>query len=260
MRSNPAGWLVEPLKNAGSRAASLTGYPGPVRYVLNAAPVGVSFDLDGDVIIASGASIGGDLTAGSNAVVEKGTRIVGTARLDRNARVGPNSELRGDVRLGPWTNLVASAELVGEVELGGFCAVARRVTFQEQNHVTTKPGIQMRFYEECLDRTLPHESDGPIEVGNDVWFGADATVLSGVSIGDGAVIGANSVVTKDVDPYEIVAGVPADHRGWRFEETTREALLDLAWWEWSDERLREHADFFTRDVAAALDGLDLPEA
>ncbi len=81
-----------------------------------------------------------------------------------------------------------------------------------------KPGIQSRFYREVIGEKLGHISKGPIVVGNDVWIGTRAIILSGVKIGDGAIIGAGAVVTKDVQPYEIVAGVPAKYIKRRFPE------------------------------------------
>jgi acetyltransferase-like isoleucine patch superfamily enzyme len=83
-------------------------------------------------------------------------------------------------------------------------------------------------------------SNGPIVVGNDVWIGWEAVVMSGVTVGDGAVVAARAVVTRDVAPYEIVGGVPASHVRWRFNQEVREALLRIRWWEWPTEKVIEH--------------------
>lgn len=92
---------------------------------------------------------------------------------------------------------------------------------------------------------------GPISVGSDVLVSFQALVMSGVSIGHGAVVAARAVVTKDVPPYAIVAGVPAKVVGWRFEEPVREALLRIAWWDWPHERVVAHARQLTStDVGA----------
>ncbi|SEL75914.1 transferase hexapeptide (six repeat-containing protein) [Haloferax larsenii] len=187
------------------------------------------------------------------AKVESKANIVGSALLKKNARVGPDSTLRGDVTVGPWSNFVREIEAIGEITIGGYGAFARRVTFQEKNHNTSWAGTQMRFYDNVVGESLPHVTNGPIRVGNDVWIGADVTILSGVKIGHGAIIGARSVVTKDVSPYEVVAGVPATHRKWRFDEQTREQLLDLAWWEWSDEKIANNKEFFTTDLTPVED-------
>ena len=84
----------------------------------------------------------------------------------------------------------------------------------------------------------------PINIGNDVWIGRDTTILDGVTIGDGAVIGARSVVTKDVAPYSITAGVPAKHIKFRFDEETIERLLEIKWWDFSDQKISECINFF----------------
>lgn len=81
-------------------------------------------------------------------------------------------------------------------------------------------------------------SKGPIVIGSDVLVTYEALILSGVTIGHGAIVAPRAVVTKDVAPYEIVGGNPARHIKWRFDEQTREALLRIAWWDWPEEKVR----------------------
>ena len=98
---------------------------------------------------------------------------------------------------------------------------------------------------------------GPVVIGNDVWVGYEALILSGVKIGDGAVVGARALVRKDVQPFEIVGGNPAKTIGWRFDEPTREALLRIRWWDWSDEEVARHKDQIeSADVAGFVAGHD----
>lgn len=85
------------------------------------------------------------------------------------------------------------------------------------------------------------EQAGDTTVGNDVWIGREATILPGITIGDGAVIGAHSVVTKDVAPYEVVAGNPARVRRTRFSPDDVERLLTAQWWNWPIEKITENA-------------------
>ena len=92
-----------------------------------------------------------------------------------------------------------------------------------------------------LDTYLAIPQPGDTVVGNDVWIGREATILPGVTIGDGAVIGAHSVVTKDVRPYEIVAGNPARHIRLRFAESDIARLLAVRWWDWPIEKITTHA-------------------
>ena len=90
-------------------------------------------------------------------------------------------------------------------------------------------------------------------IGHDVWIGLGATVLSGVSVGHGAVIGAGSVVSKWVPPYAVVAGNPAQVVRYRFDAETRRRLLALCWWDWEDEEIQALKSWFMADVKSFLD-------
>lgn len=92
-----------------------------------------------------------------------------------------------------------------------------------------------------LDTYLGIEQPGDTAIGNDVWIGREATIMPGVTIGDGAVIGAHSVVTKNVGPYEIVAGNPAKLIRTRFSPEDVQRLLTARWWDWPIEKITEHA-------------------
>ena len=85
-------------------------------------------------------------------------------------------------------------------------------------------------------------------IGNDVWIAAGAHVLRGVKVSDGAVIAANAVVTKDVPPYAIVAGVPAKIVKYRFSDDQIKSLLDIKWWDFSEEQLSKARQFFNGDL------------
>ena len=129
--------------------------------------------------------------------------------------------------------------------IGKFCSVAcgARFLFTSANHtlrsLSTYP-FPLFFEEWGLDKknvTAAWDNRGDIVIGNDVWIGYEAVILSGVTIGDGAVIGARAVVTKDVPPYTIVGGVPARPIRKRFNDSTIAALLRLSWWDWPRERI-----------------------
>lgn len=89
-----------------------------------------------------------------------------------------------------------------------------------------------------------------INIGNDVWIGRGATVLPGVSIGHGAVVGADAVVTRDVPPYAIVAGNPARVIRFRFSEATIPRMLEIRWWDWNDEKIKMEVDALTGPIDA----------
>lgn len=126
------------------------------------------------------------------------------------------------------------------LKIGNFCSIAAGVEiFLGGNHrhdwITTFPFPAL--FESGPKVAGYGISKGDVIIGSDVWLGANCAVLSGVSIGHGAVVGAYAVVTRDVEPYSIVAGNPAKHVKWRFDEVTREYLLNLAWWNWPIEEI-----------------------
>ena len=147
------------------------------------------------------------------------------------------------------------------VRIGGFSSIALDVEMMPGgNHrtdwVTTFPFRSIFELPGAYEDGVPW-AKGDIVVGNDVWIGRGAKVLGGVTIGDGAVVGAYSVVTKDVEPYSIVAGHPAQHRRFRFEPEVRAALLRIAWWNWSDAVLAERvAELSSTDIGAFVERYD----
>lgn len=127
------------------------------------------------------------------------------------------------------------------VTIGSFTSIGRDVQLMDGgNHridwVTTFPFRAVYGLEGAYADGHP-ETKGDIEIGSDVWIGRGARVMSGVTIGHGAVVAAYSVVTKDVRPYAIVAGVPASERRRRFTDEQITALLQIAWWDWPMERI-----------------------
>lgn len=94
------------------------------------------------------------------------------------------------------------------------------------------------------------DSKGPIVIGNDVWSGFGSVVFPGVTVGDGAVIAAGAIVNRDVPPYAIVGGVPAKVISYRFEESIREALLRIRWWDWSVSKVGAHVNELSSSAVA----------
>ena len=132
--------------------------------------------------------------------------------------------------------------------IGKFCSIAcgAKFIFTSANHtlksLSTYP-FPIFFEEWGFDSaniTDAWDKKGDIVIGNDVWIGYEAVILSGVTVGDGAIIGARAVVTKDVPPYAIVGGIPARCIRRRFDEETVTKLRELKWWEWSDEKIKEN--------------------
>lgn len=150
---------------------------------------------------------------------------------------------------GPETNIHQGCVFSGEVRIGNYCAIAQECRFYARDHNKNYAAIQDQFNAQTTGE-VPEKIEEPITIGNDVWIGTRSTILKGVTIGDGAIIGAGSVVTKDVDPYEIVAGNPAKHIGMRFEvKQKREFMKNLEWWNWDDGKIQRNKNFFNKDLS-----------
>lgn len=130
--------------------------------------------------------------------------------------------------------------------IGKFCSIACKAKFlmTSGNHALKSLSTYTFpiFYEEwdldISDIKDAWDNKGDIEIGNDVWVGYDALIMSGVKIGDGAIVGARSVVTKDVPPYAIVGGTPAKIIKKRFSDDTILKLLKIKWWDWPYEKIQ----------------------
>lgn len=142
-----------------------------------------------------------------------------------------------------------------EVRVGRYCSIAGGAEFLiGGNHRTdwtsTYPFRVMLDLPGAFEDGMP-ASRGPIIIGNDVWIGRNAMILSGVTVGNGAVVGAEAVVTRDVRPYAVVAGNPAREVRRRFTDEQVDALQELRWWDWPDSGIR--------DVVHLLNGAPVDE-
>lgn len=147
--------------------------------------------------------------------------------------------------------IIIEAEYAG-LKIGKYCSIAREVLMILGNHrpdtITTYPfKNQCNFWPEAADATDDHSTKGDIVIGNDVWIGARANIMSGVTIGSGAIIATAAVVTRDVPPYAIVGGNPARVIKYRFPEKTIERLLAVAWWDWPEALIRERMPLLMSD-------------
>lgn len=131
--------------------------------------------------------------------------------------------------------------------IGKFCSIAcgAKFLFTSGNHtqksLSTYP-FPIFFEEWDLDKkqvASAWDNKGDIVIGNDVWIGYEAVILSGVHIGDGAIIGTRAVVTKDVTPYAVVGGIPAKEIKKRYNEDTIRKLQQIEWWNWSFDKIQQ---------------------
>jgi acetyltransferase-like isoleucine patch superfamily enzyme len=148
-------------------------------------------------------------------------------------------------KIGEWTYgtpVVISWNHDATFVVGRFCSIAENVTIllggeHRTDWVTTYPFNVL--FEDAKEYQGHPRTKGDVIIGSDVWIGRDALMLSGVVVGNGAVIAARSVVTKDVAPYSIVAGNPARHIRSRFPQHLVDALQLISWWDWPLDKIRE---------------------
>ena len=139
-------------------------------------------------------------------------------------------------------------------DIGKFCSLADFVFIGGAEHpmnwVSTSPVFQKVKHSGPAKRFAEYELVKPKRtlIGNDVWIGHGATVLQGVCIGDGAIVGCNAVVTKDVPPYAVVAGVPAKIIKYRFSQEIINRLVEIKWWNFSDNEISKYAQYIRDSV------------
>jgi chloramphenicol O-acetyltransferase type B len=158
------------------------------------------------------------------------------------------------------------------VEIGQFCSIGEETRIlaggEHPLDLPTTFPLKTLFTRQATGVNWDAFAKGPTRIGNDVWIGRRALVLSGVTVGDGAVIAAGAVVGRDVPPYAVVAGNPASVVRMRFDAATVERLLAVRWWDWSDEKIRAFEPYFYADIdtfleaaeAAAEQGVEEPPA
>lgn len=147
--------------------------------------------------------------------------------------------------------------------IGKFCSIAcgAKFIFNCANHTLKSLSTYTfpLFFEEW---DLPKskvaaswDNKGDIVIGNDVWIGYDAVIMAGVKIGDGAIIGTRAVVTKDVEPYSIVGGVPAKEIRKRFSPEVIEKLKTIQWWNWSQDKIKKSLNAIQSGDVEALESM-----
>ena len=183
-----------------------------------------------------------------------------SATRDGEPKVHPSAVLR-DAKLGRFTEIKERVQFI-ESELGDYSYVERHseaIYTIIGKFTAIASDVRLNALEHPIERVSQHKITyrpneyflnakldsafremrrvQRVEIGHDVWIGHGAIVMPGVKIGHGAVVGAGAVVTEDVDPYAIVAGVPARFLKWRFDQNISIRIIALGWWEWEHDRL-----------------------
>lgn len=191
----------------------------------------------------------------SNCIIEKGAYIDQSCIIEGYNRFANRTKLF-HCNIGKATYFNSRTEL-HYVKIGRYCSIGSNVKAIAGRHptsqfVSTHPAffstskqagftyVEKNKFEEYL-YVHDHYS---VDIGNDVWIGSDARIMGGISIGDGAIIAAGALVTKDVPPYAIVGGVPAHIIRYRFDDNQVKKLLNIQWWDRDEEWIKKHSECF----------------
>lgn len=187
---------------------------------------------------------GKNITIGHNVVIN-GADLIG------NNVIGDDTSLIGNIKIGRWTtlghhNIVNSGP--SEITIGNFCQFGPYVAFYASYHPMTRLSSYQngKFLNGAIKSFGP---SAPIIVGSDIWIGHGSIILQGVHIGNGAIVGGGSVVTKDIPDYSIAVGNPARIINKRFSDRIIENILLLEWWKYDEEALASIKDIFLIDLA-----------
>lgn len=208
----------------------------------------INSEIDESSKIYQGARIQNSLV-GKNTIVGNFTRI-DYSELSAFCRIDRNSHLYF-TKMGKHSysgmNLVSMHSTIGK-----FCSIAWNVSIGGANHDYTRM-TQHSFLYNPHDKIRPDNMeiaydrfDKPVTIGNDVWIAAGAVITRGVTIGDGAVVGANTVVTTDIPPYSIVVGNPGKVIKYRFSEEIIALMLQLKWWDWEIDKIKQNYKFISQ--------------
>lgn len=182
-------------------------------------------------------------------VVHKSSKVT-ESELGKWTDIGPNSSVRETV-IGDYTYTAGDNQII-YANIGKFCSIASHVRVNPGNHPTWRVTQHHATYRRAMygfsnsddAEFFEWRRDHKVTIGHDVWIGHGAIIMPGIHIGTGAVVGASAVVTKDIEPYTIVAGVPAKPIRKRFSDEVIKQLLAIAWWDWSREVMEERINDF----------------
>lgn len=185
--------------------------------------------------------------------------------IDNDCSIDVHSQIEPDCHIFKGTIInkckIASFSYIGRnsliqnAEIGRFCSISKEVNIGLGSHPLDMFSTSQVFYRksnalklDIIPKDLGFKEYKPIQIGHDVWIGTRAIILDGVSVGHGAVIAANSVVTKDIPPYAIVGGVPAKIIKYRFSETVIREMLELKWWEWEITKIKDEMPHLFKSI------------
>ena len=190
--------------------------------------------------------IGPNCTVGDNSILFR-SKLEGMNVINRG-------NLVSDSTLG-FATYTGHNVTIKNADIGKFCSLAWNISIGGTNHIYSSVAMYSQHH---FNRVLSGDTTALVydfpngKIGNDVWIGSDAIVLRRASVGEGAIVGAGAVVTKDVPPYAIVVGNPARVIKYRFSPEIIEKLLELKWWDLPLDAIREFRDDLTKEPTVAF--------
>lgn len=179
----------------------------------------------------------------------KNNNLFYNKNINKNSDIGENVKLYPPFRIRDSSignySYIAENSKIQNTHIGKFCSIGPNLLCGWGLHPTNGISTHPMFYSTLKQNGITlSESDKcvevkPIEIGNDVFIGMNVTILDGVKIGDGAVIGAGAVVSRDILPYAIAVGCPIAIKGYRFDDATISHLMEIRWWDFDNDKLRE---------------------
>ncbi len=168
----------------------------------------------------------------------------------KGSHIGRGSALHAPfvIGRGTWISDRFCLKGYGSAQIGKYCAIGADVKIITSNHDAALPSMHFALQARLTGRRFPARS-GQVRIGHDAWIGDNVVILPGVEIGNGAVIGAGSIVSRPVGDYEIHAGNPARRLRDRLDRDLAQAMLAAAWWDWSEDRMRRNRAFFAAPVS-----------
>lgn len=178
--------------------------------------------------------------------------------ISSKSRIFPFSRFTNS-KLGDFSYIGLFA-FVNNTSIGKYCSISMNFKAGMGMHPTNLASTSPIFYTEkyALKNSLGFKRLAKVKeykkitIGNDVWIGADVIIMDGIKVGDGAIIAAKALVSKDVPSYAVVGGVPAKTIKYRFSEEIINKLTALKWWDWSEERIKKNEFFFREDITTDL--------